>query len=211
VSSLFLFPTLYASAIIITLPIILFLYGQAHRLRSKVFLAGIFLLLSINLIFTTGRFAMLGWMLGAVYFYVHSIRYRSILFTLVLLSIAILGVALFVGLLLTESTVQEKGKNILLEVVNARGSGSPTNRWIIYQHTLSGFWQRPLVGWGTERDFGNFPFPAGSHSYYLGTLYKQGIVGLLVFLARYSPSAQPPFRYGTLFNLWSLDFRRRDD
>ena len=38
-------------------------------------------------------------------------------------------------------------------------------------------------GWGTERDMKGMTYPLGSHSYYLGTLYKQGILGLVLFLS----------------------------
>jgi O-antigen ligase len=75
------------------------------------------------------------------------------------------------------------------DVLFARGPGSFTDRSAVYVYTLQGALERPLLGWGTERDIPNFPYPAGSHSHYLGILYKQGFIGFLVFLA-------------TLFTLW---------
>jgi O-antigen ligase len=72
----------------------------------------------------------------------------------------------------------------------------------LYVATLERWAERPLLGWGTEIDWvqtdgeGQVPSqppgqaavedaanspPLGSHSHYLGVLFKQGILGLLVF------------------------------
>ena len=53
----------------------------------------------------------------------------------------------------------------------------------IYIQTFYSFLERPFFGWGTERDVKGLAYPLGSHSYYLGTLYKQGVVGFSLFIA----------------------------
>jgi len=40
-----------------------------------------------------------------------------------------------------------------------------------------------LLGWGTARNVPDVPLPAGTHSTYLGILYKHGLVGLGAYLA----------------------------
>ena len=64
----------------------------------------------------------------------------------------------------------------------ARGAGSVDARSAVYRSTVSGFLERPLLGWGTERDIPGQRYPAGSHSTYLGVLYKHGLVGFVCLL-----------------------------
>lgn len=85
----------------------------------------------------------------------------------------------------------------LIEVLSARSLGS---RSALYLATVEGWSKRPLLGWGTEVDVGatdaggvtgppptevevdvrGLP-PLGSHSQYLGVLFKQGLAGFAVF------------------------------
>jgi O-antigen ligase len=65
----------------------------------------------------------------------------------------------------------------------SRGEGSANTRYKIYVKTFESFLERPFFGWGTERDVKGLAYPLGSHSYYLGTLYKQGIIGFLIFIS----------------------------
>jgi uncharacterized Tic20 family protein len=43
--------------------------------------------------------------------------------------------------------------------------------------------ERPVFGWGTERDIVDLAYPAGSHSHHLGVLFKFGIVGFAAYVA----------------------------
>ena len=91
----------------------------------------------------------------------------------------------------------------ILELVAAR---NVETRASLYEATLERWADRPLLGWGTEVDWiptdqpagtpqpnatptpppGSVDLdalpPLGSHSQYLGVLFKQGIVGLLLFV-----------------------------
>ncbi len=58
-------------------------------------------------------------------------------------------------------------------------------RELIFRETLKSFLELPLLGHGTQVDIPgrSNTAPMGSHSTYLGILYKQGILGLMAFLA----------------------------
>jgi len=76
----------------------------------------------------------------------------------------------------------ENVRNIFDTLLYARGRGSVESRTTVYEATVRGFLERPIFGWGTERDIRESLFPAGSHSYYLSILYKNGIAGIFIFL-----------------------------
>lgn len=177
VTSFFMYSTLYATCLSLTIPVVMFLNNIANRFRKKlIFGLGVSLLL-VNLIFTTGRVAALSFVAGGVYFYLFvrqlgiQTRYRSIIIFFLITGIFVVMITLVV---LNISLFQETFDT----VVFSRGSGSVDGRLYVYLMTLQDFWKRPFLGWGTERDIPGFPYPMGSHSYYLGILYKQGSLGL---------------------------------
>lgn len=181
ISSFFLWPTTYAPALALTFPVMLYLFQYGRHRYQKLFWSASLMLLLLNLLFTTGRIAALALLCGAVFWYFlsrhHKLIYRLMVFLLLFL-VALLGSFL--------SPVEVSPQQLVSDFVFARGSGSPSSRLIIYQKTLEGFLERPIFGWGTERDIADtsdsFIYPAGSHSYYLGVLYKQGIVGFVIFM-----------------------------
>ncbi len=179
--SVFLWPTSYAPALALTLPVVVFLAAGARRRAVRVGLTAAAGVLALNLVFTTGRMAAIALVVGVAYAFLlgrtaASWRWR--------LAAVALGAALVFGAAALEPTLLEVGDRVE-EVVFARGSGSPTSRWTIYERTLAGAAERPWLGWGTERTIQGvsdaFIYPAGSHSYLLGTLYRQGVVGLVAF------------------------------
>ena len=74
--------------------------------------------------------------------------------------------------------------DVFISFFNARG-GSNEARFTIYRKSLAAFWnENPLFGCGVKNmiDMGNgYSFPYGSHSMYVGLLYKTGIVGTLFY------------------------------
>ena len=172
-NSLFLFSTMYAAAIALALPTMLYLHDNARGLTKLAFKAALLLML-VNLVFTTGRVAAIALLLGALYWFLST---RNSL-TRAIRHLA-LAVVVFIAMLAVPAELS------LDTALYARGSGSVVSRSVIYQNTFVGYLERPVFGWGTERDIlaDNFPYPAGSHSYFLGTLYKQGAAGFIVFLA----------------------------
>jgi O-antigen ligase len=177
VTSMFMYATVYGTTLAVLTPFLLFLM---IRIRSRIVLllaAGLLLLLALNLVSTTARVAFLALVFsGIVFALVYSKRSGMTWLILTCGLIAVLPVAVGGGALPAVG-------DTVSSVVLARGEGSYVSRMAVYQATLSGVMERPIFGWGTERDVPGLRFPAGSHSHYLGILYKQGIVGFLVFLA----------------------------
>lgn len=176
VNGFFLFSTMYAAALALSIPIALFLASRARSLH-RLALVAILGLLSLNLIFTTGRMAILALALAGSYYL---LRHQRRLIRVITLTCTV-GLTILIALVLPLEQAYERIEDALY----ARGQGSVVSRTFIYQKTLEGLAERPVFGWGTERDIDedNFLYPAGSHSTYLGTLYKQGSVGFLVLLA----------------------------
>lgn len=175
VNSLFLFATMYAAAIALTMPVMIQLY-RASRWRQRGFYTVAIAMVSLNLVFTTGRVAAIALVAGAVVWWALPPRRRGrgVRFALAALAmvIALAAVPLPAWQDVAEATVF------------ARGGGSVADRWTIYTETVHGWLQRPWLGWGTERDIvdrSGFEYPAGSHSAVLGVLYRHGIVGALAF------------------------------
>jgi O-antigen ligase len=177
VTSMFMYATIYGTTLAVLTPIVLFI---VTRIRSRMVLllaAGLLPVLALNLVFTTARVAFLALVLsGMVFALFYSKRSRMTWLVLSFGLLALLPLAVGGGALPAVG-------DTVSSVVLARGEGSYVSRMAVYQATLSGVTERPIFGWGTERDVPGLRFPAGSHSHYLGILYKQGVVGLLVFLA----------------------------
>ncbi len=187
VSSFFLFSNHYSSALIYALPFFFMKLGQARGVW-KVAVALAILILVINLVYTTGRVATLSLLAGALYFAIFHSAYRRPLRVLLSLGItvALIAILLSATLELASGFRQQGVISQTAEAVDAftyaRGEGSFINRFGVYGATLEGFLQRPLFGWGTERDVVGLNIPAGSHSEYLAALYRQGLLGFLALI-----------------------------
>ncbi|MFC2171023.1 O-antigen ligase family protein [Acidobacteriota bacterium] len=189
VNSFFNFATMYASALAISVPIALYHINRSRGLRAKFFWFFSLIVMVSNLLFTTGRVAIISLGLGATYFL---FRYSESKKNVRALTAVVAFLAVFASLVMSlregniPPSFYEENIN---RVVFSRGQGSFVSRERVYRQTLKGVMERPVLGWGTERDFPKSRFPAGSHSYYLGILYKQGFIGLLIFM-------------GIWFSLW---------
>lgn len=174
INSMFLFATLYASALAMSIPVVLGLASQSRRVVRWALIV-ISVLLIYNLVFTTGRSATLSLVLSGAVLVLVVLRsaHRGRLWLVVAICAAVL---VLVGII-----ADPIGGHVLRLVVSGRGS-STHDRLFIYQKTVAGFLERPVLGWGTVRDIPGFPYPAGSHSQYLGILYRQGAVGLALWL-----------------------------
>ena len=176
VSSFFLYSTMFSSALAITLPIALFLRNINKGIKNFFYTLSV-VIMGLALLFTTGRVAIMAILVGYVLFRFISIRSSAIKFSIV--GIGFIVCSLF--LLWLEQT------GILYQIIDlllySRGEGSANTRMKIYIQTFNSFLERPIFGWGTERDVKGLAYPLGSHSYYLGTLYKQGVVGFTLFIA----------------------------
>lgn len=182
--SFFMYGTLYATALMATIPMSLLMLRHTSSRSGKVLLVFFTVAMVVNLLFTTARIAILSLLFGAGYYYL-IVRPERRPFTLLLfLGLLLLLVSLLIAVETTQSWQDLLGasNSIFDSFWFARG-GSSSGRLSTYLGTLESFRDRPVFGWGTERDMPGLPLPAGSHSYYLGTLYKQGVIGFMLLLA----------------------------
>ena len=187
VSGLFLWPLGNATALVAALPLVATLTQRGkpwHRAAAWV----IVVLGLVNLLFTTGRAAMAGLVVGGLVAWACYSRFRRLFWKLALVALALLLVLVLADLATPgQSFLWQNGSRLLSEIVFARdqwkNTGSATGRLAVVLQTLQGWMQRPVLGWGTARAVPDAPLPAGTHSTYLGLLYKHGLVGLGAYLA----------------------------
>lgn len=181
VKSIFLYPTMYAAALIIILPLIVMYFWGARTIVRRAAWGAVTVLLGVNLLVTTGRTAWIGLIAGALFFVVVLSRWRSwgrVLFA----SACLLAISALAVLTWEEQGIPSALTEPVTDLLFARGDGSVLNRSAIYAETLTNWTRRPLFGWGTERDLPTLAnYPAGSHSYYLGMLYRFGAIGMALF------------------------------
>jgi O-Antigen ligase len=182
VKSLFTFPTLYASTLIYAIPIIVFLHQGSRSFRDNLYFKVIFLLSLINLIFTTGRTALLALFLSGIFYFIFIKKKNTSMKLLIVFVSLCIFLVLLASLFQIEQVLKLFHLDALMDLLVSGRGASTEQRLIVYSETIKGWMQRPVFGWGTERDIPEFKFPAGSHSLYLALLYRHGIVGFLVFL-----------------------------
>jgi hypothetical protein len=174
----FLYPTMLAPALGTTIPMAIYLRRWSKGLLRMSYNVAIVVLIAA-LLATTARGA-LGALIGGggIWFLFRPTRKPNAIW--VLMIVFVLAASAIVSVLLSPIDVGAAWESVYY----ARGEGSPTHRGMVYRETLESLRESILFGWGTERDLpnSNSPFPAGSHSSYLGTLYKQGVIGLIVYL-----------------------------
>lgn len=221
-NSFFLFSNHYSSVLVYAIPFLFYKLGRDRGWRRWLVGLGIVLLM-INLVYTTGRVALLSLLGGALAFLVfYSIQRRSVkVLGALALASALWVLAIAVTLEISASGQRNGLIGSAIEAVDAfvfaRGEGSYTSRSGVYVATIEGFLERPVFGWGTERDVEGLDLPAGSHSEFFAALYRQGLLGLLVLLILYAavwratrpigPPAQPAgalLRYGRWFFITAL-------
>lgn len=176
VDGFFLYSTTYAAALAMAIPLVLWSIRAAPAPRKLgPALAAVVLLL--NLLFTTGRGAILSFAAAAAVFFVSG-RHRLVQVA----AAAVMTTAFAVAFI---AVPQDQFVDTVSSAALARGSGSYQSRMTIYRYTLQGIAQRPLLGWGTERDITDidgFPLPAGSHSGWLSVPYRHGLIGLAIYV-----------------------------
>ena len=182
VRSVFLYSNMFGIVIAVSIPFLIYQLRICRDLGFKLLVVGVLLLAIFCLASTTSRIAFLGLFSGGLFYFVWVSGLRR-LPNLLSLSIVAFSIAIIVIILLFgQDELLGSMVDFVKQLSVARGEGSLSGRLFVYQHTLAQWLKRPFLGWGTERDIVGFAFPAGSHSYYLGILYKHGIVGLAVFI-----------------------------
>ena len=176
ISSFFLYSTMFSATLAFTLPIVLY-FRVTNQGFIKKFYTLIFCFMFLALLLTTGRVAIIAFLIGWILFKIISIKSIAIKGSIILISIFIISTTIII---LYYFGFIDPLINLM---IYSRGEGSANARARIYIETFQGFFEKPIFGWGTERDMKGMTYPLGSHSYYLGTLYKQGILGLVLFLS----------------------------
>ena len=189
VRSFFVNPNTYAQFLVVAIPLALFLLSsrklQKQKLVTYLLIVGA-CLMGVNLLFTNGRTAIFGFLVGGIWWLFSWQRWH--LRCRRNLSVSIIGViAAVVAILIMMAPLQSGIEAVTL----GTRAGSIESRWATYARTLESWKERPILGWGTSRIIEDLSFEfevpirlkaLGSHSTYLGYLYKQGIVGLSVYL-----------------------------
>jgi len=200
----------YATLLVVTVPLVVFAAVRAPRRWERVAAALVAVAALANLVLTTSRVAVASLVLGgavaALLALWSSPRHRRLV-------LAGAAAAVLVALALLIARGAPDLPALATEIGYARGAGSIEGRTAVYRTTLAGWAERPLLGWGTERDVPALPYPAGSHSLYLGVLYAQGALGLaalggclLALWGDTRPVVRGPGSATTLlwFGRWSL-------
>ncbi|MEX1020647.1 MAG: O-antigen ligase family protein, partial [Litorilinea sp.] len=176
-----LYHTHYGAAMAVVIPLYLSIFYWSRSNLLKVVGGVLIVFALVNLAHTTARVAILGFALGGVYFaviYLFRGNLRRLLHV-ALFTVITAAVLLVVGGIVPQiwDALTDMGQDFVF----ARGAGSFNSRFAVYIVTLQGWLDSPWFGWGTERHVEGMTFPAGSHSYYLGILYKHGLFGLVTF------------------------------
>jgi len=173
-TSFFIGSTAYGTSLVIVIPLTYFLMTSKKGIK-KFFWFITFILLLINLIFNASRGAILSLFIATVFFiYKKMQNYKKIIITFFLMIILLFIYSSF------------GYESIHQSVINFRGGsakGSKEDRMVIYKATIEQVLSRPFFGYGTQRDMPDISFyPVGSHSGYLGVLYRYGIAGFLLYI-----------------------------
>jgi O-antigen ligase len=181
---MWLYATQYAIALSTCLVLTTYLYRSASGRFERTALAVGALLLTHNLLFTTARVAIVTAVVAAAWL-VWSSWIRSFNRTGRWILSGLAGLSALVVLGLAAAYTYALVGEALSTLVTARGGGSSSARMYVYAETVSGWLERPLTGWATEQDIPGSAYPAGSHSYYLGVLFRHGLLGLAALVALY--------------------------
>lgn len=206
VRSIFFYTTTYAAALAIAIPIQVYLAAISRRWTRGLWAVAAILSL-LNMTLTTTRAALLAFLgasgLIALLFLIRKLRSRvaPALVVIVLISgicgyLIVLspqtmqtlvrsagGCEVATETTPTETTPTETAPTETAQSIVAARGGSAQDRAAIYLNSIESWLQRPVFGWGTQRDVPGVYYPLGSHSMYLGTLYQRGAIGLAVLLA----------------------------
>lgn len=93
----------------------------------------------------------------------------------------ILLLILAVGLFIIPILFKQQCQELLDKLLNMRVYSNST-RMTIYKESVEAFWTSPIIGCGIK-NYSSTGLPLGSHSSYIGFLYKTGILGTIFVLS----------------------------
>jgi len=103
-------------------------------------------------------------------------RKRILTFAAIALAVALVGIGAVVGL--------TGGTQTIRDALAQWRPGSLLVRMRVYENTFRLLPEHPIAGWGVQIEIGRqgAGFSAGSHSSYLGMMFRHGIVGLGLYI-----------------------------
>lgn len=169
-SLFFVYPTALGMVMVITIPMTIY-YFRAKSKLSKAFMPVAFQITA--LLFSLSRIAVIGLLFSLilVYFILH-IRKFSFLLTIHL------GILLIISVLVFIPTLPKRSLN----AVGAFRKGSTTTRLSLYKDTIERALKRPVLGYGFKPREAGMAIPIASHSAFVGSFYKTGIIGFMFLL-----------------------------
>ncbi|GIV91222.1 MAG: hypothetical protein KatS3mg087_2167 [Patescibacteria group bacterium] len=164
VSSFWSFAGMYAFGIAIFVPVSIWciIYDKKLRLWHTLTFLGV----SFSLIFTTARVAIIAVLATSLIV----LTIKSSWFLRIILGVVLLWVLLLTGLFAID------------DIFGLFLYRSFNDRLDIYTETIKWILRNPLFGYATERDVSTVLYPLGSHSTYLGILFKYGIFGFTAWI-----------------------------
>jgi O-antigen ligase len=206
---LFLFSTSQAVAQAVTIPLIAAAYQWFPKRRVVLGAAGVVVLAA--LLASTTRGPILALIVGLIVVWFIRRRAQGAITIHIPLRGGRFAIWLSAAVAVMIFALASGALQPALEIATTR---SLEGRSGLYERTINEWQRRPLVGWGTERDWRPTPPPArtplptptptpvptpapapspdaapperpplGSHSHYLGVLFKQGMLGLIALSA----------------------------
>jgi O-antigen ligase len=165
----------YASAMVLMLPVLFWKLRQSHR-RSVLVGAAVLVTL-VCFPFSQSRTGLLVLLLLPL---IHKAS-GDLLDgrVVVMLRLVLGGLILVAGLAAVALFVLPSFTDLVTTLFVDIRPGSFIARAEIYRLTLEGIVERPLTGWGTQRDVPGLAFPVGSHNWLLGIAYKYGVLGVV--------------------------------
>lgn len=169
-SLFFVYPTALGMGMVITIPMTIY-YFRAKSKLSKAFMPVAFQ--TTALLFSLSRIAVIGLLFSLilVYFILH-IRKFSFLLAIHL------GILLIILVLVFIPTLPKRSLN----AVGAFRKGSTTTRLSLYKDTIERALKRPVLGYGFKPREAGMAIPIASHSAFVGSFYKTGIIGFMFLL-----------------------------
>lgn len=178
--SVFLYSNTYSVALELAIPFAMY-YAVLSRGLRKFWYSGLIAVMVVGIYTTTSRAGALSFTVGLTVLALVAIpKILARRATLVVVAIEVTVLVAAAGLCV--ALLWQEVKHLATVVVYARGRGSAVTRGAIYAESLRWALRNPL-GYGVNRDVPGIAFPLGSHSQYIGVLFKYGILGLASWLA----------------------------
>jgi len=162
---------IYGTALGLTMIIVIILTLVYFRFRGKKkWLVPVIVLEAAVLLLSLSRTSILGFLVASgLVFFLAYIKKSALIKVVPILLVVLIVVLIFVP------------PQKILDTVSDFRKGSTIWRGKLYEMTIRQAMEKPVLGHGFKPRIEDFPLPLGSHSTFIGVLYKTGFLGLLAF------------------------------